>query len=73
MVEVRFTLGTLFRICMTVSPSLMTSYDSGPRWDLHNRLNAATRGWNVDDHDALRFFEIAWKGEANGAQGGKPA
>ena len=32
---------------------------------LHSLVNAATRGWSADDHDALKFFENAWKGEQN--------
>lgn len=74
-VEVRFTLGTLFpyvhdRFAIIDDELWHFGATVG---GLHNDLNAATRGWNVDDHDALRFFEIAWKGEANGAQGGKHA
>jgi hypothetical protein len=30
---------------------------------LHEQVNAATRGWDVDDHDALAFFELAWRGD----------
>jgi hypothetical protein len=32
---------------------------------LHSLMNAATRGWSADDHDALKFFENAWTGEQN--------
>jgi len=33
----------------------------------HHAVNAATRGWHVDDHDAVTFFEIAWE-QSNGRQ-----
>jgi hypothetical protein len=29
----------------------------------HNQVNAASRGWHVDDHAAVRFFEMAWAGD----------
>ena len=29
---------------------------------LHEELNAATRGWDSEEHDALRFFNDAWRG-----------
>jgi hypothetical protein len=30
---------------------------------LHEHVNAATRGWVVDDHNGLAFFETAWTGD----------
>jgi hypothetical protein len=30
---------------------------------LHEALNAASRGWDSTQHDALRFFEEAWRGD----------
>ncbi len=38
---------------------------------LHNDVNAATRGWDADEHDALRFFEDAWRGDARDVRGGR--
>lgn len=35
---------------------------------LHNLVNAASRGWRVDDHDAVRFFEMAWDGDPDTAR-----
>lgn len=35
---------------------------------LHNLVNAASRGWDVDDHDAVRFFDNAWDGEEDISQ-----
>jgi phosphatidylserine/phosphatidylglycerophosphate/cardiolipin synthase-like enzyme len=31
---------------------------------LHEALSAVTRGWDSDQHDALRFFNDAWRGDA---------
>jgi hypothetical protein len=30
---------------------------------LHHQVNAATRGWDIDDHGAIEFFETAWAGD----------
>lgn len=35
---------------------------------LHNLVNAATRGWDVDRHDAVRFFDAAWDGDRDAGQ-----
>jgi hypothetical protein len=35
---------------------------------LHNQVNAASRGWHVDDHAAVRFFEMAWAGDPDAAR-----
>jgi len=35
---------------------------------LHNEVNAASRGWNVDDHNAIQFFETAWLDRGQYAQ-----
>ncbi len=32
---------------------------------LHDQVNAATRGWDVNDHDALEFFNMAWAGDSD--------
>jgi hypothetical protein len=31
----------------------------------HDRVNAASRGWDIDDHRALEFFELAWRGDGD--------
>jgi hypothetical protein len=31
---------------------------------LHSLVNAATRGWDAEAHDAVRFFNDAWNGDA---------
>jgi hypothetical protein len=33
---------------------------------LHRQVNAASRGWDADALDAVRFFEDAWGGDGNG-------
>jgi hypothetical protein len=39
----------------------------------HELVNAATRGWDIDDHGALQFFDLAWRGDSDFAQhGGRP-
>lgn len=30
---------------------------------LHNLVNAVTRGWDAEAHDAIRFFNDAWNGD----------
>lgn len=35
---------------------------------LHEHVNAATRGWAADDHNALAFFETAWAGDPDMAR-----
>jgi hypothetical protein len=36
---------------------------------LHEALNAVTRGWDSEQHDALRFFNDAWRGDSNSTRG----
>jgi hypothetical protein len=36
---------------------------------LHEELNAATRGWDSEQHEALRFFNDAWRGDGNSTRG----
>jgi hypothetical protein len=38
---------------------------------LHSLVNAATRGWDADAHDAMRFFDDAWKGDDDTQHGGR--
>lgn len=33
---------------------------------LHNMVSAASRGWDATAHDAIRFFDDAWKGDGDG-------
>lgn len=37
---------------------------------LHSLVNAATRGWNAETHDAVRFFKDAWDGDDDVQRGG---
>ncbi len=37
---------------------------------LHSLVNAATRGWDAVTHDAVRFFNDAWKGDGDTQHGG---
>jgi hypothetical protein len=38
---------------------------------LHSLVNAATRGWDAEAHQAARFFEDAWKGDDDSQHGGR--
>jgi hypothetical protein len=38
---------------------------------LHSLVNAATRGWDAEAHDAVRFFNEAWNGDADAQHGGR--
>jgi hypothetical protein len=29
----------------------------------HEHVTAASRGWDADEHDAVAFFDLAWKGD----------
>jgi hypothetical protein len=37
---------------------------------LHSLVNAATRGWDAEAHDAVRFFSDAWNGDSDALRGG---
>ncbi len=37
---------------------------------LHSLVNAATRGWDAEAHDAVRFFNDAWNGDGDFQRGG---
>jgi hypothetical protein len=30
---------------------------------LHHQVNAVSHGWNIADHDAVKFFDLAWAGD----------
>jgi len=38
---------------------------------LHSQVNAASRGWDATSHDAIRFFDVAWKGDDDTQRGGR--
>lgn len=38
---------------------------------LHNLVNAATRGWDAEAHEGVRFFDDAWKGDDDSRHGGR--
>jgi hypothetical protein len=38
---------------------------------LHSLVNAATRGWDAEAHDAIRFFNDAWDGDGDTQRGGR--
>lgn len=38
---------------------------------LHRQVNAATRGWDAEAHDAVRFFNEAWEGDSDFQRGGR--
>lgn len=64
-IEIRFTLNTEFpyihdRFAIIDNELWHFGATVG---GLHNKVNAATRGWDADFHDAIRFFEIVWKGD----------
>lgn len=38
---------------------------------LHSLVNAVTRGWDAEAHEAVRFFNDAWVGDGNAQRGGR--
>jgi hypothetical protein len=38
---------------------------------LHSLVNAATRGWDAEAHEAVRFFNDAWTGDEDMLRGGR--
>ncbi len=38
---------------------------------LHSLVNAATRGWDAEAHDAVRFFNDAWDGDGDAQREGR--
>jgi hypothetical protein len=34
---------------------------------LHHQVNAVSHGWDVEDHDAVDFFNVAWAGDPDAA------
>lgn len=65
--EVRFTLGTDFphihdRFAVVDDELWHFGATVG---GLHDLVNAASRGWRIQDHGALEFFELAWNGDTD--------
>ena len=64
-IEVRFSLGKRFPYVhdrFSVIDNELWHFGATVG-GLHNQVNAASRGWNAEMHDAIRFFEDAWKGD----------
>lgn len=62
LIDIRFTLGSHFdhvhdRFAIIDNELWHFGATVG---GLHNRLNAASRGWDAEMHDAVRFFKQAW-------------
>ena len=72
-IEIRFTLGSKFpyvhdRFAIIDNELWHCGATVG---GLHNLVNAATRGWVAENHDAKRFFEDAWNGDGDALRGGR--
>jgi hypothetical protein len=72
-IEIRFSLGSAFpyvhdRFAIIDSELWHFGATVG---GLHNLVNAATRGWDAEAHDALRFFDDAWEGDDDAQRGGR--
>jgi hypothetical protein len=72
-IEIRFSLGTRFpyvhdRFAIIDSELWHFGATVG---GLHSLVNATTRGWNAEVHDAVRFFNDAWNGDDDAQRGGR--
>ena len=72
-IEIRFTLGKNFdyvhdRFAIIDNELWHFGATVG---GLHSLVNAATRGWDADAHDAVRFFNDAWNGDGDAQRGGR--
>jgi hypothetical protein len=72
-IEIRFSLGSAFpyvhdRFAIIDSELWHFGATVG---GLHNLVNAATRGWDAETHDAVRFFNDAWSGDGDARRGGR--
>jgi len=72
-IEIRFTLGSTFpyvhdRFAIIDNELWHFGATVG---GLHNLVNAATRGWDAEAHDAVRFFYQAWDGDNDIRRGGR--
>ena len=70
-IEIRFTLGNTFpyvhdRFAIIDSELWHFGATVG---GLHSLVNAATRGWDAETHDAVRFFNDAWEGDGDAFRG----
>jgi hypothetical protein len=72
-IEIRFSLGSKFpyvhdRFAIIDSELWHFGATVG---GLHSLVNAATRGWDAEAHDAVRFFDEAWDGDSDAQRGGR--
>jgi len=72
-IEIRFSLGSRFpyvhdRFAIIDSELWHFGATVG---GLHSLVNAATRGWDADAHEAVRFFDVAWAGVDDAQRGGR--
>ena len=71
-IEIRFSLGSKFpyvhdRFAIIDNELWHFGATVG---GLHSLVNAATRGWDAEEHDAVRFFNDAWDGDSDALRGG---
>ena len=72
-IEIRFSLGSRFpyvhdRFAIIDNELWHFGATVG---GLHSLVNAATRGWDAEAHDAVRFFNDAWDGDSDAQRGGR--
>ncbi len=72
-IEIRFSLGSTFpyvhdRFAIIDNELWHFGATVG---GLHNLVNAATCGWDAEEHDATRFFNDAWNGDGDAQRGGR--
>jgi hypothetical protein len=72
-IEIRFSLGSKFpyvhdRFAIIDNELWHFGATVG---GLHSLVNAATRGWDAEAHDAVRFFNDAWDGDGDAQLGGR--
>jgi hypothetical protein len=72
-IEIRFTLGSKFpyvhdRFAIVDSELWHFGATVG---GLHSLVNAATRGWDAERHESVRFFNDAWNGDDDALRGGR--
>lgn len=71
-IEIRFSLGSKFpyvhdRFAIIDNELWHFGATVG---GFHSLVNAATRGWDAEAHDAVRFFNDAWDGDGDAIRGG---
>ena len=72
-IEIRFSLGSKFpyvhdRFAIIDNELWHFGATVG---GLHSLVNAATRGWDAEAHEAVRFFNNAWDGDGDAQLGGR--